>query len=100
MNLIRYIWDFRGRDAEATARHHAVHLGQFLENNLPALEAEVSGNGEVWSAFIDLDQLPQALLQEVPEELRKRSAESTLPADSADGLGRTLRPNRYELLEG
>ncbi|HET8887048.1 MAG TPA: hypothetical protein VFM70_11935 [Salinimicrobium sp.] len=28
---IKLIWDFRGADAEMTAKHHAVHLKEFNE---------------------------------------------------------------------
>ncbi len=31
MEKIKLIWDLRGSDAEGTAKHHAVHLGQFAE---------------------------------------------------------------------
>ncbi len=29
MNQIKLIWDFRGPNAENTATHHVVHLGEF-----------------------------------------------------------------------
>ena len=28
---IRMIWDFRGPQAEGTARHHAIHLNEFAQ---------------------------------------------------------------------
>ena len=30
MNKLKLIWDFRGIDAEQIAKHHIVHLQQFL----------------------------------------------------------------------
>lgn len=36
---IRLLWDFRGPDANETAKHHAIHLKEFAENRkLPYLE--------------------------------------------------------------
>lgn len=29
LDKIKLIWDFRGRQAEGTAKHHAIHLAQF-----------------------------------------------------------------------
>jgi len=31
MDKIKLIWDLRGPEAEGTAKHHAIHLGQFAE---------------------------------------------------------------------
>ena len=31
MEKIKLIWDLRGPQAEGTAAHHAIHLGQFSE---------------------------------------------------------------------
>ncbi len=28
---IKFIWDFRGEFAAQTAKHHAIHLGEFCE---------------------------------------------------------------------
>jgi len=30
---IKLIWDFRGPDAEQTARHHEIHLKEFMNKN-------------------------------------------------------------------
>ena len=30
---IKLIWDFRGMDAEQTARHHEIHLKEFINKN-------------------------------------------------------------------
>lgn len=30
---LKLIWDFRGPDAATTARHHAIHLKEYLESN-------------------------------------------------------------------
>lgn len=31
MELIKYIWDFRGDAALKTAEHHAIHLNEFIK---------------------------------------------------------------------
>lgn len=31
MSRIKLIWDFRGEGALQTAKHHAIHLNEFLE---------------------------------------------------------------------
>jgi hypothetical protein len=31
-NLVKLIWDFRGETAEGIAKHHVIHLNEFLEN--------------------------------------------------------------------
>lgn len=31
MKKIKFIWDFRSRDVEHFAKHHAKHLSEFLE---------------------------------------------------------------------
>ena len=30
---IKFIWDFRGVDAAKTARHHEIHLREFINKN-------------------------------------------------------------------
>lgn len=32
MNQVKMIWDFRGPNAEPIARHHEIHLKEFMEN--------------------------------------------------------------------
>lgn len=31
--MLKLIWDFKGPDAEWTAKHHAVHLKEYLVNH-------------------------------------------------------------------
>lgn len=42
---IKLIWDFRGPDAEQTARHHEIHLKEFIDkkdlSHFPITGAEV-----------------------------------------------------------
>lgn len=42
---IKLIWDFRGPDAEMTARHHEIHLKEFINkkelSHFPITGAEV-----------------------------------------------------------
>lgn len=42
---LKLIWDFRGPDAELTAKHHAVHLGQFLKTE--NLQLDISGYSKI-----------------------------------------------------
>ncbi|UZH55980.1 hypothetical protein JRG66_03655 [Salinimicrobium tongyeongense] len=39
---LKLIWDFHGPDAEITAKHHAVHLREFLNKN--TLSLDISGS--------------------------------------------------------
>lgn len=38
---IKLIWDFRGPNAEKTAKHHEIHLKDFLKMN--AMEDHITG---------------------------------------------------------
>ncbi len=40
--MIKLLWDFRGPDASEIARHHAVHLSEFIKKE--KLPIEVSGH--------------------------------------------------------
>lgn len=55
---IRLIWDFRGGDGLETAKHHEIHLKQFVEKeNIPFLETGVEQVGELHSyAFITVQE--------------------------------------------
>ena len=35
---IKLIWDFKGPDANITARHHAAHLKDFIKSNQLSME--------------------------------------------------------------
>ncbi|WP_029037743.1 hypothetical protein [Salinimicrobium xinjiangense] len=39
---LKLIWDFRGPDAEITARHHAVHLKEY--RNSHKLQMDITGS--------------------------------------------------------
>lgn len=41
---IKLIWDFRGPEAHATARHHAQHLVEYA--NLEGLDEQITGHRE------------------------------------------------------
>ncbi|MDC0720058.1 hypothetical protein [Nannocystis bainbridge] len=48
-----FYWDYYGPDAEGTARHFLVHLGEYIvRNGLPECERGVessrAGHGAVW----------------------------------------------------
>ena len=41
---IKLIWDFRGPDAAETAKHHAIHLADFIRKE--SLTPDISGHQE------------------------------------------------------
>ena len=90
--VIRFFWDFYGPDAKTTAEHHCHHVAEFVR--LHALELE-TGVLEVktghFSAYVDLCDLPLALDESAQSEENDQER-------IADQVGRTLRPNRYELI--
>ncbi len=51
---IKLLWDFRGEDAAATAKHHTLHLKEFADlEKLPFFEIAVQEkNSMLFSAFI------------------------------------------------
>lgn len=68
MRKIRLLWDFRGPDSLETAKHHVIHLKEFVEiDHLPYVEsAVIEQNKYVNSAYIiisesDLDIFKTAL---------------------------------------
>lgn len=56
---IKLLWDFRGEDAAATAKHHTIHLKEFA--NLEGLQYHeidiLEKNPILVSAFITVDEL-------------------------------------------
>lgn len=47
MSNIKMIWDFYGPDADEFAKHHVVHLKQFmLKEGLEALDIDIESPGE------------------------------------------------------
>jgi len=61
--FLKLLWDFRGPDAEATARHHLIHLKEYIEAHATnALNTGVEQNGsQVYSAFMVVakDDMPE-----------------------------------------
>jgi len=48
MRQIKLIWDFYGEDAEATAKHHAIHLEDFAKmRSIPNYKAGTEVLNEV-----------------------------------------------------
>ena len=48
MRKIKMIWDFRGNEAEPTAKHHAIHLEQFAnKHNLDFKEVGIEKQTEM-----------------------------------------------------
>ena len=42
---IKFLWDFRGPDAREIARHHAVHLSDFIKKE--KLSLDISGHEDL-----------------------------------------------------
>ena len=55
---IKLLWDFRGPDAKATAKHHTIHLKEFtVLENLIFHEIDIQEkNPMLCSAFITVDE--------------------------------------------
>ncbi|MBT8262865.1 MAG: hypothetical protein KJO05_08585 [Bacteroidia bacterium] len=45
MELIKLIWDFRGPNAAAIAKHHAIHLNEFIHSE--KLQNSMSGTESI-----------------------------------------------------
>lgn len=87
---IRLLWDFRGPDAEGTARHFLTHLLTFLSRNELSLKCEVMKNAlGGWSVACEAPDLP-AFLAETSKQPK---------LSVADQLGAALKPQRFEWLE-
>jgi len=55
---IKLIWNFSGPEAEGTAKHHEIHIREFLENsNHNELITGVDYQTEIhWSAYLIVDE--------------------------------------------
>lgn len=55
---IKLLWDFRGPDAQETAKHHTIHLKEFAAiENLTFHEVAIQEkNPMLFSAFITVDE--------------------------------------------
>jgi hypothetical protein len=55
---IKLIWIFSGPDAEGTAKHHEIHIREFLvKNNFSELITGVDYQNEIyWSAYLIVDE--------------------------------------------
>lgn len=51
---LKLIWDFRGPEAELTAKHHAIHLSEFSKSN--NLSLQINGYTQMapehWFAYL------------------------------------------------
>ncbi|MGE0560304.1 MAG: hypothetical protein AB7O47_00670 [Flavobacteriales bacterium] len=58
MQQIKLIWNFSGPDAEGIAKHHEIHIREFLEkNNFADLITGVDYQNEIyWSAYLIVNQ--------------------------------------------
>ncbi|MCL7753970.1 hypothetical protein [Polaribacter sp. Z022] len=55
---IKLLWDFRGPDAQETAKHHTIHLKEFATiENLAFHEIDIQEkNPMLFAAFITVDE--------------------------------------------
>ncbi|SDS30854.1 hypothetical protein SAMN05216503_2642 [Polaribacter sp. KT25b] len=55
---IKLLWDFRGPDAQETAKHHTIHLKEFATiENLAFHEIDIQEkNSMLFSAFITVNE--------------------------------------------
>ena len=58
MRKIKLLWDFRGEDAQETAKHHTIHLKEFAQiEKLSFHEIDIQEkNPMLFSAFITIDE--------------------------------------------
>lgn len=71
--MTTYFWDFYGPDAEGTARHFLVHLGEYaarnaLELDASGVSAEATGHWAAWCKAAD--RARDALLRLRPRRTR------------------------------
>ncbi len=61
-NSIRLIWDFYGEDAAATAKHHAIHLQEYIQRNQDQKsksgEEELSDEHSIAYLEVSLESMP------------------------------------------
>ena len=71
--IIKLIWDFRGEDSFDTAKHHQIHLSDYLKrNNLKdetSVEKLTSGHAIAWLAT------PESKMIELRDALTPHRAE-------------------------
>lgn len=88
---VRLLWDFRGPDAEQTAKHFEGHLKEFFrKHDLEMPSGITHTEGPVWSAYCDPPDVPGALVQ-------AEGGRDPLEEPLADKVGRALRPSRIEV---
>lgn len=62
MQQIKFIWDFRGPNGEQIAKHHLIHLKEFIERE--QLEIKISG-------IESINDMHHIAFMVVPESLMK-----------------------------
>lgn len=73
---LKLIWDFKGPDAENTARHHAHHLNQFAFNeNLELVNTDIEKIGE--EHFISYMIVMQKEVLKIRDILKPQRAQYT-----------------------
>ena len=67
---IKLLWDFRGPDAREIARHHAIHLADFIKKE--KLRLDISGHE-------DLSELHSTAYMVVEESMMIQIRDALLP---------------------
>jgi hypothetical protein len=69
MELIKLIWDFRGPNAAQIAKHHAIHLNEFIDSE--KLENSMSGTESISDMYhIAFLITEKKMMQELRERLK------------------------------
>lgn len=61
MRKLKLIWEFKGSDAEGTAKHHAIHLNEFAKReNIENSNGYEQLDETTWIAYITVveDKMP------------------------------------------
>ena len=63
---IKLIWNFSGRDAEGTAKHHEIHIREFLvKHQYDDLITGIDYQNEIfWSAYLIVDEKDMILFRD------------------------------------
>jgi hypothetical protein len=72
--LIKIIWDFRGENAEAIAKHHAIHLKEFCDKHkVECHEIDIEKKNEMYSIAYIITEKPNVMV--IRDALKPHRAE-------------------------
>lgn len=71
--IIKLIWDIKGADAEQTAKHHEIHLKEFVEREKLSSDVGIEVQNQMHSiAYMTVDR---SIVYEVRDALKPHRAE-------------------------